>query len=531
MYNGPHREHDLIGRSRFIAGASIFAIALVAVLYSQTSSPSLTLLSRDGRRTLPIVVAGDRELIGLDDLASAFQLVVQESLGAITVTYKGRTIVLTPDQTLASVSGRLISLPSAPTRSGRRWLVPLEFISRALAPIYDTRLDLRRPSHLLVTGDVRVPHIVARYDQLGTGGRLTIDAAPRASSAVSQDNDHIIVKLDADALDVSGPLLPALPPQGLVQAMRVAEPATLVIDLAPRFGGFKASTQPGDTSTRLVIDITGAQTTDSTTATPQAQPQTPAPTSPPELPPAFTTAGAPGTIRTIAIDPGHGGDDEGVKGASGVKEKDVVLAVARRVKATVEARLGIRVLLTRDDDRAVALDDRTALANNNKADLFVSLHANASARPTTKGAAIFCARFDSLDKADGSDKTDKDVPASFAQANPDRVPAFGGGLRDLELVPWDFAQTRHLDRSIVFAGLLEQQMREHIPLATHPTERAPLRVLESANMPAVLVELGYLSNPEQEKAMASDGFQNVVVQALYDAIIRFRDSMTAGITE
>ena len=107
-------------------------------------------------------------------------------------------------------------------------------------------------------------------------------------------------------------------------------------------------------------------------------------------------------IRTIAIDPGHGGDDEGVKGAGGTKEKDLTLAVARRVKAAIEARLGIRVLLTRDDDRNVPLDERTAMANNNKADLFISLHANASLRPAPPARSILLAAFDARRGAGGA---------------------------------------------------------------------------------------------------------------------------------
>src|SRR5207302_4159680 len=135
-----------------------FLLALAAALSSQTSPPSLTLLSKDGRRALPLAMVGDQEFVALDDLASAFQLAVREdALGAITVSYKGKTIVLTPDQALASVSGKLISLPAPPVRSGppasagrpARWLVPVDFISRALAPIYDARLDLRKPAHPL----------------------------------------------------------------------------------------------------------------------------------------------------------------------------------------------------------------------------------------------------------------------------------------------------------------------------------------------------------------------------------------------
>ena len=110
---------------------------------------------------------------------------------------------------------------------------------------------------------------------------------------------------------------------------------------------------------------------------------------PPPLPlPVFGAAARP-SIRTIVIDPGHGGDDTGVKGPGGTLEKDVALDVARRVKSAIETRLGIRVLLTREERQPVDADGRAAIANNNKADLYISLHANGSPRPETRGATIF----------------------------------------------------------------------------------------------------------------------------------------------
>src|SRR5262249_48603632 len=151
----------------------------------------------------------------------------------------------------------------------------------------------------------------------------------------------------------------------------------------------------------------------------------PPPPPPPDLPPAFGQSSS--AIHTIAIDPGHGGDDDGVRSASGLKEKDLTLAVARRARGAIEARLGLRVLLTRDDDRNVPLDERTSMANNNKADLFISLHANGSMRPATTGAAIFCAAFD------------KEAAQTAAAGGTERLPTFGGGSRDIELVPWDLA--------------------------------------------------------------------------------------------
>jgi N-acetylmuramoyl-L-alanine amidase len=474
------------------------------------AAPSLTVLSKDGRRSLPIIMVTDQEFVALDDLAGSFQLAVhEEALGALTVSYKGKTIVLTPEQTLASVSGRLISLPAPPVRSGRRWLVPVEFISRALAPVYDTRLDLRKPSRLLIVGELRVPRVMVRYDPLGATGRLTIDATPRAAASVAQEAQHLSIKFDADALDVASPPLAAQSDQSLIQGVRLADPITLAVDLGPRFSTFRASTQPVDTTLRLVIDVAAAQATEQPAAPPAA-----APPQPPDLPPAFTSPVS--AIRTITVDPGHGGDDEGATGSGGAKEKDLTLSVARRVKAIVEGRLGIRVILTRDDDRRVPIDERTAIANNNKADLFISVHANGSMRPSTAGATIFRAAFDGT------------AQASALAGGVERVPTFGGGLRDIELVPWDLAQTRHIDQSTAFAGLLEQQFNGRVPLANRPADVAPLRVLESANMPAVLVEMGYLTNKDQERLLVSDPFQNAVVQSIYDAVIRFRDSLGGG---
>lgn len=484
----------------------LFSVLMVGGLASQTAAPPpLTLLSKEGRRTLAITPVNNQEFVALDELATLFQLAVHEdALGAITVSYNGKTIVLTPEQPLASVSGRLVSLPATPVRSGRRWLVPVEFISRALALVHDTRLELRKPSHLLIIGDLRVPRVTVRYDLVGSGGRLTIDATPRASSTVTQEPDRLTIKFDADAVDLATLPLAAQGPQSLVQNVRLLDPTTLVVELGPRVAGFRALTQPIDTTTRLEIDIA--------TAVGDAAP---APAPAPELPPALSQTTP--TIRTIAIDPGHGGADEGVKGPDGTREKDLALAVARRVKAAIEGRLGIRVLLTRDEDREMPIDVRTAIANNNKADLFISLHANGSLRTTATGASIYYAGFDQ----------DAAV-ASGASLRPERVPTFTGALRDIELVSWDYAQTRHIDRSIGFASILEQQFHDRVPVAPRPIGHGPLRVLESANMPAVLVEMGFLTNPDEESRLAGGEFQNGFTQALVDAVVRFRDSLAAG---
>jgi N-acetylmuramoyl-L-alanine amidase len=466
------------------------------------------MLSKDGRRTIPLALVNNQEFVGVDDLATTFQLAVREdALGALTITYKDKTIVLT-NQALASVAGRLVSLPAPAARVGRRWLVPVEFINRALALIYDTKIELRKGSHLLIAGDLRVPRVAVRYDLVAPGARLTIDATPRAASTVTQDNDRLLIKFDADALDLEGPLVSPekQSPQSLVRNVRQIDATTLGVDLGPRVAGFRATTLPVDTTMRLAIDVIA------TAAEAAPAPVVAAPPLSPDLPPAL---GPPASaIQTIALDPGHGGTDVGVKGTGGTTEKDLTLVIARRIKAAVEARLGIRVLLTRDGDRDVPLDDRTAVANNNKADLFISLHANASFRPSTAGATIYYAAFDS-------------ATVTSALAGVDRVPTFSGGVRNIELVAWDQAQTRYLDQSMAFAGILEERLRDRVALAPRVIDRAPLDVLESANMPAVLVEMGFLTNVDQEKQLTGNDFQNAFVEAITEAIVRFRDSQPA----
>jgi N-acetylmuramoyl-L-alanine amidase len=218
------------------------------------------------------------------------------------------------------------------------------------------------------------------------------------------------------------------------------------------------------------------------------------------------------------IDPGHGGDEQGTRGASGVLEKDLVLDVARRLRGALDARLGVRVLLTRDDDRIVPHDERASIANNNKADLFISLHANSSPSRSAKGAEVFYLSLDGL----GSDAR-KMVETPDARP----VPVLGGGSRDIDLILWDMAQARHLNESAAFAVLVEEELRRRVDMGPNPVQQAPFRVLIAANMPAVLVEMGYLSHPEQEADMTSDDFKNRIVQALVDAIVRYRARVEA----
>ena len=484
---------------------TLLMLLLAALPQAQGTSPPtpLTLVSREGRRTVPTTLLSGQELIALDDLAMLFQVAVREDTltGGITLTYRGRTIVASADQPMASVNGRVVTLPSPIVRSGRRWLVPVELLPRALGPIYDQRIDLRRQSRLLIVGDVRVPRVTARIEAAGPPTRATVEIAPPAPVSSSIENGRVLLRIDADALDLGVPAAGT----GLIEQIRAGDlPASLAVVLAPGAATARAAINTADPAvTRVAIEVppAGTPTQDA------AAPPRPAPSSE-GAPPVLARTG----VQTVAIDPGHGGEEIGARGAAGTQEKELTLDVARRLRGLVETRLGLHVVLTRDEDRAIALDQRTAMANNNKADLFISLHVNAALSPRVAGAEVYHLRLG----------REEEQVRREAEAGSLTLPVLGGGTRTVDLVRWDLAQARHVDASATFASMLGDALKGYVPMGPHPIQQAPLRVLEGADMPAALVEMAYLTNPDQEKLTGSDDFKNSVAQAIYDAIVRFR---------
>jgi N-acetylmuramoyl-L-alanine amidase len=485
---------------RWTAVAAVLALSLAVA----AQAPPLTVLSREGRKPLPITAINNLDYVAVDDLNSAFGTSAREDrlAGGLTISLRGRSIVLTVEQNVVSVSGRLVNLPSPPVRRDNRWFVPVEFLPRALSLLLDTRLDLRRPARLLVVGDVRVPRVVARVDAGITNVAVTFEVTPPTEARVTAQAGRLVVQFEADVLDLA---LPSLPPQTFLTGLTAGDtPNTVVLTTGPRYASYRVTTSQADAgSGRLTVDLLPAATTDA-----PAAPAVAAPDARLVIPSQAPATG----LRTVVIDPGHGGEELGTQGAKGTLEKDVTLSVARRLRTLIESRLGAKVFLTREDDRTVSLDDRSAFANNHQADVFLSLHANSAVRPALKGAEVY---FLTVERADEEARKRAGDQATT-------LPALGGGSRDIDLILWETAQARYLEQSAALAGFVEQALADRVEMSPRAVRQAPLRVLVGANMPAALVEIGYLSNAEQETQLASGSYQDQVAQALLDALIKFR---------
>jgi N-acetylmuramoyl-L-alanine amidase len=484
----------------------ILALGTAADAWSQTTGPSLTLVSRDGRRPLPLTLINNQEYVAVDDLAAPFGTTAREAAGGLTITARGRTLIITADQTVVSAAGRLVSLPAPALRRDNRWLVPVEFLPRALSVVLDTRLDWRRPTRLLIVGDVRVPRVVARIESGTTSASVTFEMSPVTPTRVSAETGRLVVQFEADALDL---LVPPLPQQPFLSAIGVTETGTAVaIATGPRYGSYRSSSsQPDASSSRLTIDLMPS-TTDLAGAAAAAPPVAPPPVDLRATMPSTPATG----VRTVVIDPGHGGEELGAQGPRGALEKEIALSVSRRLRTLIESRLGMRVFLTREDDRTISHDDRSAFANNHQADLFLSIHANAAVRPNIKGAEVY---YLSVERADAEARK-RAEDAAVA------LPALGGGTRAIDLILWETAQSRSLEQSATLAAAVEGSLRARVEMSPRAVQQAPFRVLVGANMPAALVEIGYVSNPDQEQQLTSADYQNKVAEALLEAIIKFR---------
>lgn len=221
----------------------------------------------------------------------------------------------------------------------------------------------------------------------------------------------------------------------------------------------------------------------------------------------------------VVLDAGHGGHDEGATGPSGLHEKDLVLDVTKRLAEHLRER-GLEVVLTRTGDRFLSLEERTAVANDARADLFLSIHANASQSRRPSGVETYFASLDATDDA--------------ARATAEREnSAFGAEARALDpsdplaAILGDLIETEHLQESSEFAKLAQSELSRVARSRSRGVKQAPFVVLMGVRMPASLVEIGFITNPDEEKTLRNGRRRDAIVGALAEAVLAFRERYDA----
>ncbi|MEK6693372.1 MAG: N-acetylmuramoyl-L-alanine amidase [Nitrospirota bacterium] len=297
---------------------------------------------------------------------------------------------------------------------------------------------------------------------------------------------------------------------GILKSVRIGqfspEVVRVVLDL-DSIENFRAFSM--ENPERLVIDISGI--------------------SKPDIQPQITKETPLYGIRRIVIDPGHGGHDPGAIGKRGLEEKEIVLDIAKKLNGLIKKDMDVEVILTRDSDIFIPLDERTAIANTKEADLFLSIHANASPNPNAKGIETYFLNYTTDDEANRvaarenqiSLKRQKEIQRAFQT--------------DLEKTFGDLERDVKRDESLRFAHMVQNSMIDNLHssynVTNHGVKHALFYVLVGAKMPSILAEISFISNHEEERRLASSLYRQKIAESLLAGIKNYLSYKSTAITK
>jgi len=370
---------------------------------------------------------------------------------------------------------------------------------------------------------------------------LELDAPVRFSHFILEDPDRLVVDIEGVEFgkvleSLSDKVSAADPYISLMRAGRFKPGVVrLVMELKTRIDPQVFTLQPvGEYGHRLVLDIYPETPLDplmallrggdNVTMTPLAEMEEPKTDSRPVLPEKGSEKDGkkkPGVDRliTIVLDPGHGGEDPGAIGRMKNQEKNVTLAIARRLKTRMEQEKNVRVVLTRDGDFFVPLHTRVHKARLVRADLFVSIHADAWIKPEARGSSVFVL----------SEKGASSSAARWLAQKENNADLIGGvnlNVKDpfLARTLLDLSQTATQSDSIRLAKAVLGELGGVNTLHKGSVEQAGFAVLKAPDIPSILVETAFISNPEEERKLASEPYQNKLADAIARGVMRYLEN-------
>jgi N-acetylmuramoyl-L-alanine amidase len=469
-------------------------------------------------RPLPLTLTVQGPVVSLQAVAAALGgELARDPLGqSTTLTLVDRRYVLGADSAAMTEGERIVQLSRTPLAGTGGLEVPIDALQQSYGERLGFRFDwIAADRRLEVTGGAQ-GELLVELSSVHVGGTtsLVVTLADESPTRLDRLAGEVQLVFPGRTLTVVG--RPPAPSPLIAGTM--AEGNLLRIFL---HGGADAA-EPYRVSrggrTQVVLDVSERSTRSVAPAPP-------------------VTAANDGF--KVVIDPGHGGAESGAVGPAGTLEKDLTLAIARLLRSRLEGRLPARIVLTRDDDSSLDLVSRTALANQNQADLFLSIHLNSVAAGGARGAETYildaaasdaraeaAAEFENRAEPAGNPGGE----AAASSVEPASGDDSGSSQLDLQLILWDLAQTRHLAESLRLATFIQQELNQALELRDRGVKQAPFTVLTGAHMPAALVELGFLSHPDEEARLRDPAYRGELVDALVDAIVRYWASRRGSVT-
>jgi len=483
----------------------ILITALFAILFSlssifaQSSEIKILLDNIPLETVVPSVIENDRLFVSARNVVEALggRITWFPALKLMTVNINGRTARLVIDDPTLEIDEKVISLEIPAKILDNRVMIPLEVIKF----IAEVDIKWENQTKTLSINTIRPYLLKVRSYSHPDKTRVVIDLSEKTEFRADKltNPDRIFIDIMGSIVKLEDTFKQIKIDDGVVKTVRTAqfneEITRVVFDLYREAKYEVFSLIEPD---RVVIDIfkSGKEAAISQT-----------------LPAKSEEKSAPGPEitgkRVVIIDPGHGGKDPGAIGPTGLKEKDVTLGIALYLEELLKGA-GIPTYLTRSKDEFVYLEDRTNFANQKNGFVFVSLHVNSvlNHRPSAEGIETFVLSSKYIG-ASARDVADRENRASRAHPEVDT---------DLALIIADLEESANIKYSLDFADVVQKKLVNYLKLENRGVKQAPFVVLKGANMVAVIVEVGFISNPKEEKLLKTSKFRKNAAQALFEAI-------------
>ena len=485
---------------RVKVASALMVAAVSSIVWAATAASPVNLITPAGTFPVRVVEENAQPFFSAEDLIKGLGGTVAGTAPAYSATIGSVEGAFGTDSKLTIVSDTMVELASAPIVVDGTPFLPLQFFQAISRPALRQTLSFTAADRTLRLQPIANEPIAPKISVVNLQGmsKVVIQLAAAADYSIAKDAATYTIRFKA-------PVQAPFAEQGYDDP-HVARVLFLGSDLkiqltAPDVAG---SAYRLDNPFRIVLDLQKgvAPIQEGLVAPPRSE-------QPKDLP----------GIRTIVIDPGHGGKDVGATGPNGLFEKDATLAIAQKLSPMLSRKLNVRVILTRTDDSAVSLDERTSIGNQYKGDLFLSIHLNAAKTRGARGSETY---FLSLEASD-------ELARKAAERENQQVagPAAAAASSDLRLILWDLAQQDYLKESSHLAEVVQVEMDRASGLQNRGVKQAPFKVLVGATMPAALVEVCFISNEEDELKLRSQEFQTAIAATLASAIERYKKEYDA----
>jgi N-acetylmuramoyl-L-alanine amidase len=486
---------------RTVAVVSLLFIALPGVMWGAAAAARPDAFEVKGRTgslgRLARVVADDGAgYVSAARLAALLSGSWRVKGSKATLAVGKRSAQFVKNQRRVVVAGQPLTLDSAARAGAAGWLISEDFLTKGLPRLAPgvtagaSVTEMNGPAPTPVRADVALEEL--RFRSYPSFTRIVVET--RAALTFTTVSSREEIRVQFPRLAVARARNEEIG-DGLVREVRL-EPnggdAVLRVPLEGKVGGIRTASLQDPF--RMVLDIyRQREPTGGGQRTPAAD-----------------------ALHLIVLDAGHGGHDPGATGPSGLMEKDVVLDVTRRVARLVEDGLGIKVALTRSTDVFIPLRERTSFASRLHADLFVSIHANAHPQAVSEGVEVYFL------SSEASDSEARRIAAVENGVIKLENPASRQKSELLKSILWDLAQSEFQQESSVMAETVLDSMTRSLRLVPRGVKQAGFYVLGGAPMPAILIEIGFLTNHKEERRLATPEYREAVARAIYAGLAEYK---------